>query len=254
MPFSSVLDGGICGIAILQGLYTLRNMLNGVPLWALCRPEWETGASLGGEPGYRSSTYTAAAAPAPVQATPDSNSADWRRARVTAAAASDAAQVVMRQRRAWQGWREHRGSGGGGGRGSNNNNDAGSGAALRQFWGELEPSASSRGEGGGIGREGRRRGDSGHGGSHASGRGRGYSGGRPEPMDVVCQSSGEEMNALATTTTAGRRGGGGGREDTAGLAFLKLMEAILGTLAGRGCGCDETSCAVRERSPHVTTA
>lgn len=71
-------------------------------------------------------------------------------------------------------------------------------------------------------------------------------------MDVVCQSGGEEVNTLATTTTAGRGvgvgvGGGGRREDNTGMGFLRLMEAVLSTLAVGGDGCDETSCAVRER-------
>lgn len=102
-----------------------------------------------------------------------------------------------------------------------------------------------RGEGG--------RGDWGRGGFRTNGgRGRSFQGGDgPEPMDVVCHGSGEEVNTLATTTTVGRGGGGGGcrREDTTGMDFLRLMEAVLGTLAGGGGGgCDETSCAVRERA------
>lgn len=70
-------------------------------------------------------------------------------------------------------------------------------------------------------------------------------------MDVASKNtngagggSGGEGGVLVTT------GPGGRREDTTGLAFLWLMEAVLGTLGRGGDGdqdggdCDETSCAV----------
>lgn len=163
-------------------------------------------------------------------------------------AASAADESFRQQRRAWQGWREHRGSSGGRDTHNNNNNDTSSSSAWpRQFWGELEVSASSsRGRGGGNGRDGGRRSGWGRGSVPASGRGRALNAGVAEPMDVVRQNGGEEVGVLATTTASGRGGcGGGRREDMTGMAFLRLMEAVLGTLAGARGGCDETSCAVR---------
>eukprot|EP00752_Nemacystus_decipiens_P006234 g5624.t1 len=126
------------------------------------------------------------------------------------------------------------------------NGGGGGGAWPRQFWGELEPSShSSRGGGVGNGREAGEPGNWDHGDFRTNGRVRSFQGGDPEPMDVVCQSGGEEeVITLATTTTSGRGAGAGvWREDTTGMGFLRLMEAVLGTLAGGGGVCDEISCA-----------
>ncbi|CAM9578417.1 unnamed protein product, partial [Ectocarpus fasciculatus] len=67
-------------------------------------------------------------------------------------------------------------------------------------------------------------------------------------------SGGGEGGVLVTT------GPGGRREDTSGLAFLWLMEAVLGTLGRVGNGdqdggdCDETSCAALRLLHVLSTA
>lgn len=162
-----------------------------------------------------------------------------------------------------QSWWEFRGYGRWGNNSSNNNNFNNNynmhnfnvtSTVVRQFGGGRDYSPGGRGGAGGRSWRG---GGSGRGGFYTPANGsrsRTYDGGRPEPMDVVCENSGGsgggcEGNVLSTTTTMARQGASGGpREEptpATGLVFVRLMEAVLGTLRGGGGSCDETSCAVR---------